>query len=115
MYVVFSSDLHISLLMQRKGPGSFIEVTKIIEPLVAPESPDAPAFHVVVYGLAGFGFSEAPKKKGFGIAQHAEVPRNSLSSEICLLTHDRRHINSCWLSDTMSTVRMSHYACKARL
>ncbi len=32
-----------------------------------------PSFHVVALSLPGFGFSEAPSKKGFRINQYAEV------------------------------------------
>ena len=54
------------------GPGNFLEVRKIL-PLLVEASPDHPSFHVVALSLPGFGFSEAPKKKGFGISQYAEV------------------------------------------
>lgn len=54
------------------GPGSFIEVTKILS-LLTSESSNHPSFHVVALSLPGFGFSEAPKKAGFGIHQYAEV------------------------------------------
>lgn len=37
---------------------------------------DAPAFHVVAPSLPNFGFSEAVKKRGFGLAQYAEVCHN---------------------------------------
>lgn len=54
------------------GPGHFLEVRKIL-PLLTAASPDHPSFHVVAFSLPGYGFSEAPKKKGFGAAQYAEV------------------------------------------
>lgn len=54
------------------GPGSFIEVKKIL-PLLTQFSPDHPSFHVVAIGLPGFGFSEGPHKKGFAINQYTEV------------------------------------------
>ncbi|KAI0036977.1 Alpha/Beta hydrolase protein [Vararia minispora EC-137] len=54
------------------GPGSFIEVRKILPMLTAPPE-DTQAFHVVAVGLPGYGFSEAPHKKGFGPIQMAEV------------------------------------------
>lgn len=54
------------------GPGSVIEVRKIL-PLLIQGFPDQPAFHVVALGLPGYGFSEAPKKKGFAFDQYAEV------------------------------------------
>lgn len=59
------------------GPGHFMEVSKLL-PLLTAVSPDHPSFHVVAISLPGFGFSEAPKKKGFAITQHAEV--NNISS-----------------------------------
>ncbi len=62
-----------SRLIERVGPGSFIEVRKILPLLVKPASPDLPSFHVVAISLPGFGFSEAPKKPGFAPAKHAEV------------------------------------------
>ena len=54
------------------GPGSFIEVGKILPKLVG-GSGDHPSFHVISLSLPGFGFSSAPRKKGFGIPQYAEV------------------------------------------
>lgn len=49
-----------------------MEVSKLL-PLLTASSPDYPSFHVVALSLPGFGFSEAPKKTGFGIGQYAEV------------------------------------------
>lgn len=54
------------------GPGSFIEVQKLL-PLLTAASPDHPSFHVVAFSLPGFGFSEAPRKPGFAGKQYAEV------------------------------------------
>jgi pimeloyl-ACP methyl ester carboxylesterase len=54
------------------GPGNFLEVRKIL-PLLIAESPEQPSFHVVALSLPGFGFSEAPKKRGFTLDQFAEV------------------------------------------
>ncbi|PPQ92837.1 hypothetical protein CVT25_004325 [Psilocybe cyanescens] len=62
----------IPLLFVHGWPGSVIEVRKIL-PLLTQGSPDQPAFHVVALGLPGYGFSEAPKKRGFGFSQYAEV------------------------------------------
>jgi pimeloyl-ACP methyl ester carboxylesterase len=36
-------------------------------------SPEHPSFHVVALSLPGYGFSQAPRKTGFTIAQYAEV------------------------------------------
>jgi hypothetical protein len=54
------------------GPGSFLEVTKIIEELPK-GSGRQPAFHVVAFSLPNYGFSEGSKKKGFAIEQYAET------------------------------------------
>jgi len=62
----------IPLLFVHGWPGSFIEVRKIL-PLLVQADPEHPSFHVVALGLPGFGFSEAPKKPGFDVAQFAEV------------------------------------------
>ncbi|KAI0027366.1 Alpha/Beta hydrolase protein [Vararia minispora EC-137] len=63
----------VPLLFVHGWPGSFLEVEKILPLLVEPTEPEAPAFHVVSPSLPGFGFSEAPRQKGFGHAQFAEV------------------------------------------
>ncbi|KAI3618595.1 epoxide hydrolase [Moniliophthora roreri] len=59
----------IPLLFAHGWPGSFLEVRKILPLLTT----GYPSFHVVAIGHPGYGFSEAPKKKGFGLAQYAEV------------------------------------------
>ncbi|KAF8918857.1 Alpha/Beta hydrolase protein [Mucidula mucida] len=62
----------IPLLFVHGWPGSFIEVRKIL-PLLIQASPEHPSFHVVALGLPGYGFSQAPSKRGFKTAQYAEV------------------------------------------
>ncbi|KAI1434650.1 microsomal epoxide hydrolase [Xylaria sp. CBS 124048] len=63
----------IPLLFSHGWPGSFLEATKILKPLTEPGDASQPAFHVVVPSLAGYGFSEGSKKRGFGLDQHGEV------------------------------------------
>ncbi|KAF8880442.1 alpha beta-hydrolase [Infundibulicybe gibba] len=58
----------IPLLFVHGWPGSFLEVKKLL-PLLRQSSPEHPSFHIVALSLPGFGFSAAPKKKGFGCAQ----------------------------------------------
>lgn len=65
-FYIFSSQADF------QGPGSFIEVRKIL-PLLTQAPLEHPNFHVIAVGLPGFGFSTAPKKKGFGLVQYAEV------------------------------------------
>ena len=62
-------------LTRHPGPGSFIEVSKILN-LLAVNGKDAPAFHVVAPSLPNFGLSEGVKKRGFGLAQYAETCHN---------------------------------------
>ncbi|KAL1744507.1 Alpha/Beta hydrolase protein [Schizophyllum fasciatum] len=62
----------IPLLFVHGWPGSVLEVTKIL-PLLTQKGPATPSFHVVAYSLPGFGFSEAAKKRGFGVGKMAEV------------------------------------------
>ncbi|KAL0575910.1 hypothetical protein V5O48_006056 [Marasmius crinis-equi] len=59
----------IPLLFVHGWPGSFLEVRKILPLLVS----GSPSFHVVAVGQPGYGFSEAPKKKGFTVPQYAEL------------------------------------------
>ena len=56
-----------------KGPGHFNEVAKILPLLTSTASTNQPSFHVVAISLPAYGFSEAPKKRGFGIYKYAEV------------------------------------------
>ncbi|EIN12339.1 alpha/beta-hydrolase [Punctularia strigosozonata HHB-11173 SS5] len=60
----------VPLLFVHGWPGHFLEVRKILPLLV---SKGQPSFNVVAFSLPGYGWSEAPKKKGFGLAQYAEV------------------------------------------
>jgi len=62
----------VPLLFVHGWPGHFLEVRKML-PLLTAASEDHPSFHVVALSLPNFGFSEAPKKKGFGSHQYAEV------------------------------------------
>ncbi|KAJ7282441.1 Alpha/Beta hydrolase protein [Mycena rebaudengoi] len=65
-------DEAIPLLFVHGWPGSFIEVRKMM-PLLTTVTPGHPSFHVVALSLPGYGFSEAPSKKGFRTPQYAEV------------------------------------------
>jgi pimeloyl-ACP methyl ester carboxylesterase len=60
----------IPLLFVHGWPGSFIEVLHIL-PLLS--KPGGPAFHIVAPSLPNYGFSEGPKKRGFGAKQYAET------------------------------------------
>lgn len=58
-------------LINLLGPGSFLEVVKIL-PLLT-QSNDGPHFDVVAPSLPNFGFSDAVKKPGFGLEQYAQT------------------------------------------
>lgn len=56
------------------GPGSFIEVLKILPLLIkAPSSHDDVSFHVVAPSLPNYGFSSGVSKRGFALGQYAET------------------------------------------
>ena len=48
------------LLIAHGWPGSIVEFDAIIDRLAEPESPDAPAFHVVAPSLPGYAWSDKP-------------------------------------------------------
>ena len=58
------------LLTSCIGPGSFVEVLKILPHLTSHTSP---SFHVIAPSLPNFGFSQAASKRGFALAQYAET------------------------------------------
>ncbi|KAI9464700.1 Alpha/Beta hydrolase protein [Boletus coccyginus] len=69
----------IPLLYCHGWPGTFHEVKKLL-PLLTTSFPGYPSFHVVTLSLPGYGFSEAPRKKGFTIKQYAEVAHKLMLS-----------------------------------
>jgi pimeloyl-ACP methyl ester carboxylesterase len=86
--------------VRRTGPGSFIEVRKILPLLVqTSEDGDFPSFHVVAFSLPGYGFSEGAKKPGFTTHHYAEVSLLSLKYRLSLTfmsTLDRQQANACF-------------------
>lgn len=65
--------LLLLLLLLLPGPGSFIEVFKMLPLLTEPSAPGQPSFHLVAPSLPNFGFSQGPSQPGFGLPQYAEV------------------------------------------
>ena len=59
------------LILTHGWPGSIAEFTHVIDELADPKDPDAPAFHVVVPSLPGFGYSHKPATTGWGIGKIA--------------------------------------------
>lgn len=78
----------IPLLFVHGWPGSFLEVSKVIDALTEPVTASAAnplrdagnhgetqmrAFHVVAPSIPGFGFSDASMDEGFGLKETAEI------------------------------------------
>ncbi|WP_232663148.1 epoxide hydrolase family protein [Pseudonocardia sp. TRM90224] len=54
------------LILTHGWPGSVAEFVDVVDELADPEDADAPAFHVVVPSLPGFGYSDKPATTGWG-------------------------------------------------
>ncbi|OLT30749.1 epoxide hydrolase [Actinomadura sp. CNU-125] len=54
------------LLLTHGWPGSIAEFIDAVDELADPEDAEAPAFHVVVPSLPGFGYSDKPAATGWG-------------------------------------------------
>jgi pimeloyl-ACP methyl ester carboxylesterase len=59
------------LIRTHGWPGSIVEFTHVIDELAEPRDADAPAFHVVVPSLPGFGYSDKPATTGWGVEKIA--------------------------------------------
>ncbi|MDQ1680994.1 MAG: epoxide hydrolase [Frankiaceae bacterium] len=53
------------VILTHGWPGSVVEYLDVIDLLTNPESPEAPAFHVVLPSLPGFGFSGPTRSAGW--------------------------------------------------
>ncbi|MCZ7440505.1 epoxide hydrolase [Micromonospora sp. WMMC241] len=53
------------LVLTHGWPGSVVEYLDVITPLTEPTDPDAPAFHLVIPSLPGFGFSGPTRSAGW--------------------------------------------------
>ena len=56
----------VPLIVTHGWPGSIAEFIDAVDALANPDHPGAPAFHVVVPSLPGFGFSDKPRTTGWG-------------------------------------------------
>lgn len=61
----------VPLILTHGWPGSVLEFMKVIGPLSDP-APDAPAFHLVIPSLPGYGFSDKPTATGWGVEKIAD-------------------------------------------
>lgn len=65
-----------ALILSHGWPGSVLEFLKVIGPLTDPAAngaPDAPAFHLVIPSLPGYGFSGKPAAVGWGVEKIAHA------------------------------------------
>jgi epoxide hydrolase len=60
----------LPLVLTHGWPGSVVEFLKVIGPLTDPPDP-ADAFHVVCPSLPGYGFSDKPGRRGWGVERIA--------------------------------------------
>ena len=66
----------LPLMLVHGWPGSFVEFQKVIGPLTDPTSHGGKAedaFHVIIPSLPGFGFSDAPRTRGWNNDRMAEM------------------------------------------
>lgn len=68
MILHFERELRLTFTA---GPGSFVEVLKILPLLTEPK--DGPSFHIVAPSLPNHVFSDGVSKSGFGIPRYAET------------------------------------------
>lgn len=54
------------LVLTHGWPGSIAEFIDVVDELTEPEDPNAPAFHIVIPSLPGFGYSDKPTTTGWG-------------------------------------------------
>lgn len=59
------------LILSHGWPGSIVEFIDVVDELADPEDANAPAFHVVVPSLPGFGYSDKPTTTGWGVGKIA--------------------------------------------
>ncbi|KIJ34261.1 hypothetical protein M422DRAFT_182277, partial [Sphaerobolus stellatus SS14] len=113
-----SNNPHVvPLLFVHGWPGNFLEVSKILEPLINPSDAKSPSFHVVAPSLPGYVFSEASKYPGIGlnatsgifdrltkklgynhyIAQGGDCKsmRSQTAAYMLPCSHSIRHVDSC--------------------
>ena len=66
----------VPLILTHGWPGSIVEFLNVIDPLTAPEAhggESADAFHVVCPSLPGYGFSDKPPQRGYGVEKIGEL------------------------------------------
>lgn len=65
LHITSSRPDALPVVLTHGWPGSVLEYLDVIEPLTEPDSPDEPAFHLVIPSLPGFGFSGPTRSTGW--------------------------------------------------
>ncbi|MGF6882288.1 pimeloyl-ACP methyl ester carboxylesterase [Nocardia sp. GAS34] len=73
LHVRSTRDDATPVILTHGWPGSILEFLDLIAPLTEPESADAPAFHVVIPSLPGYGFSGPTHTTGWGCHRTARA------------------------------------------
>ncbi|MEU7769570.1 epoxide hydrolase [Nocardia sp. NPDC049190] len=73
LHVKSSREDAIPVILIHGWPGSILEYLKVIEPLTNPTDSTAPAFHVIIPSLPGFGFSGPTRSTGWGTRRTARA------------------------------------------
>lgn len=85
----------LPIILVHGWPGSFYEFYRLIPLLTEPENPEEPVFEVVCPSIPGYGFSEAPHKRGEcseplvlerAVYEHPSAPRRPFSARLLLCT-----------------------------
>lgn len=95
------------LLMVHGWPGSFYEFYKIIPLLTDPAShglSDEHIFEVICPSIPGYGFSEAPHKKGMMQEKELNCPKPSLTVRKPQLTEQQLLFSQCRNKDPVCHV-----------
>jgi pimeloyl-ACP methyl ester carboxylesterase len=61
-----------ALILGHGWPSSMVEYRHVLRELAEPKDPGAPAFHVVLPSLVGYGFSEPARARGWGLTRMAD-------------------------------------------
>ncbi|MFC9438782.1 epoxide hydrolase family protein [Nocardia sp. NPDC057030] len=73
LHITSSRPDAVPAILTHGWPGSVLEYLDVIAPLTEPESADAPAFHVVIPSLPGFGFSGPTRSTGWNRVRTAKA------------------------------------------
>src|SRR3977135_35475 len=76
LHVRSQHDSALPLIITHGWPGSIVEFSKVIGPLTDPTAHGGDAqdaFHVVCPSLPGYGFSEKPTRRGWGVEKIASA------------------------------------------